>query len=260
MSVFMPELIYGATGVSRGVMAGVPADLGASRETVENMETIAASGTECFHPRRVLVRFKPSTTPTERQAVHDAVEGAIILTEYHVVDGLQLVEVPEDSLPAALAVYKNHPDVRYAERDYAVRVGAIPDDPDFDQLWGLHNTGQTVNGDPGTSGADIRTVGAWDIWTGDPDFRIAVIDTGVDYDHTDLQSNIWTNRERYPATTKMMTETATSMTSMATTFIMTIPTRWTASATARMWPARSARWATTPWGWWGSTGSARLWP
>jgi subtilisin family serine protease len=47
--------------------------------------------------------------------------------------------------------------------------------------------------DDGTPGADIRARPAWDIWQGGADFRIAVLDTGVDYNHCDLQENIWTN-------------------------------------------------------------------
>ena len=86
----------------------------------------------------------------------------------------------------------------YAEPDYIVFTTDVPTDPAFGELWGLHNTGQTVNGDPGTAGADIRAVQAWDFWTGDPDFRIAVIDTGVNYDHIDLQPNIWTNPDEIP--------------------------------------------------------------
>ena len=63
---------------------------------------------------------------------------------------------------------------------------------------GLHNTGQTVNGDPGTAGADIGALYAWDFWTGDPDFRIGVMDTGIDYTHPDLAANIWTNPGEIP--------------------------------------------------------------
>ena len=62
----------------------------------------------------------------------------------------------------------------------------------------MHNTGQTVNDDPGTPGADIQAVEAWDTWTGDAAFRIAVIDTGVTLDHPDLQDNIWVNPGEIP--------------------------------------------------------------
>jgi hypothetical protein len=41
--------------------------------------------------------------------------------------------------------------------------------------------------------ADIDTPLAWDLWQGDADFRIAILDSGVRYDHTDLTTNIWVN-------------------------------------------------------------------
>ncbi len=62
----------------------------------------------------------------------------------------------------------------------------IPDDPDFGRLWGLRNTGQTVNGVGGTADADIDATEAWDLTRGDPEVIVAVIDTGADLDHADL--------------------------------------------------------------------------
>lgn len=60
------------------------------------------------------------------------------------------------------------------------------------KLWGLKNTGQTG----GTAGADVSAVDAWKINTGDSSDNgplIAVIDTGIDYNHPDLKDNMWTN-------------------------------------------------------------------
>jgi len=65
----------------------------------------------------------------------------------------------------------------------------VPNDLD-PKLWGLHNTGQ--NG--GKAGADINAPEAWAIHTGRNDGPIvAVIDTGVDYNHSDLKANMWVN-------------------------------------------------------------------
>jgi subtilisin family serine protease len=68
-------------------------------------------------------------------------------------------------------------------------MSADPDDTYFGNLWGLHNTGQTG----GTPDADIDAPEAWELTTGSSDVVIAVIDTGVAYDHPDLTDNIWTN-------------------------------------------------------------------
>ncbi len=87
--------------------------------------------------------------------------------------------------------------VERAELNYMVSVQRVPNDTYFNQLWGLHNIGQSV-GAPGslTSGtvdADIDGPESWDRLVGSIGTRVAVIDTGIDYAHPDLASNMWTN-------------------------------------------------------------------
>ena len=69
--------------------------------------------------------------------------------------------------------------------------------PLFPQLWGLQNTGQSVNGTAGTRATDIKFVNAWSLArTSSPPVVVAVIDTGVDYTHPDLAPNMWTKPRR----------------------------------------------------------------
>ena len=102
-----------------------------------------------------------------------------------------------------LAKYNSDPNVEYAELNYIgnflsvqpeIISGNFPNDPYFDQQWGLHNTGQTG----GTSDADIDAPEAWDIETGSSDVIIAIVDSGVDYTHDDLADNIWINEDEIP--------------------------------------------------------------
>ena len=98
------------------------------------------------------------------------------------------------SVETALEYYRGNPDVVYAEPNYIRYLKATtPNDPFFSNLWGLHNTGQNVNGVSGTAGADMDGPEAWDVAQGSNTFVIAVIDTGVDYNHPDLSGNIWAN-------------------------------------------------------------------
>ena len=72
----------------------------------------------------------------------------------------------------------------------------VPNDLDS-KLWGLRNTGQTG----GKAGADVSAVDAWKVTTGDGSDNgplIAVIDTGIDYNHPDLKANMWTNPGEIP--------------------------------------------------------------
>ncbi len=79
--------------------------------------------------------------------------------------------------------------VAYVEPDFAITMSARPNDPSFSQLWGLSNSG----GSGGVIGADIRATAAWDVTTGSRNVVVAVIDTGIDYNHPDLAANMWRN-------------------------------------------------------------------
>ena len=113
----------------------------------------------------------------------------------HGLDRIYLAEFSsEKSLTRILEKLNKNPDIEFAEPNYVLSIDAVPNDPSFSQLWGIHNLGQTG----GAADADIDAPEAWDVQTGSSDVVIAVIDTGVDYNHPDLVSNIWTNLGEIP--------------------------------------------------------------
>lgn len=69
---------------------------------------------------------------------------------------------------------------------YQVSDIVIPNDPYFNQLWGMHQTIYNPN-------FDINAPQAWQLSTGVDTTVVAVIDTGVDYNHEDLKDNMWIN-------------------------------------------------------------------
>jgi len=86
------------------------------------------------------------------------------------------------SVENAIVEYQNQPEVEFAEPNYIYHIDSTtPNDTSYSKLWGLNNTGQTVNGTTGTSDADIDAPEAWDITTGSSSVIVAVIDSGVDY-------------------------------------------------------------------------------
>jgi len=97
--------------------------------------------------------------------------------------------VPKDSdILSIVKEYNKDPNVEYAEPNYIYHTFNIPNDPYFDEQWALNQSND----------CDIDAPEAWAIETGNSDLKIAVIDSGVDYNHEDLESNIWYNSDEIP--------------------------------------------------------------
>ena len=141
----------------------------------------------------ILVRFQPETgcaTTCAGLPAHSIPQGTEVGEAFPLVPGLRKVTLGQGvTVDAALAAYRTHPLVAYAEPDYYLHMTATPDDLRYPEMWGLNNTGQTG----GLFDVDIDAPEAWDITTGSGTTIVAVIDTGVDYNHPDLADNMWVN-------------------------------------------------------------------
>jgi subtilisin family serine protease len=73
--------------------------------------------------------------------------------------------------------------VRYVERDFYLRTTATPDDPMYPRQYALAAGGAAAVGAPS----------AWDMRTSCS--KLAVLDTGIQWDHPDLSGNVWHNPE-----------------------------------------------------------------
>ncbi len=94
-----------------------------------------------------------------------------------------VLEVSDDmGVDTAIRILSNMPGVYYAEPNYHVELLEEPNDPGFPSLWGMKN---------------IDVHGAWDVNNGRRDVVVAVLDTGIDYNHEDLSDNMWEDENGY---------------------------------------------------------------
>ncbi len=100
-----------------------------------------------------------------------------------------LYEIPDGLLQEVMTRLQSTAGFRYAEPNFVIRLDETPNDPQFSPLWGLNNIYDT----------DIDAPEAWNLTTGSTNVVVGVIDTGVDYEHEDLRSNMWTNPAECPA-------------------------------------------------------------
>ncbi len=170
-----------------------------------------------YAPDRLIVRYKTDQLRTESammsvQSVTNSKAGTSVVSDFQSegIPGMQIVQVTSNSLEGALKSYEDNPDVLYVEPDYKISLSPVektgktqeisefgitsasyPNDPGYQYLWGLDNTGQAPF--YGKSDADIDAPEAWSSTTGSSSVIVAVVDTGVDYTHPDLAANIWQN-------------------------------------------------------------------
>jgi subtilisin family serine protease len=124
--------------------------------------------------REILVRFEPGAAP--KRAL-ESVGAAFV--ERMPLGGLVRARLdPGVSLAAADRALERHSDVVAAGPNRTYELYATPNDTLYPELWGLDAIGAPL---------------AWDVTQGSNAVVVAVVDTGADVTHPDLDANIWTN-------------------------------------------------------------------
>lgn len=139
---------------------------------------------EGFVPGEVLVKFEPGTPASAIAEAHRQNRGEVIETIPRI--GVQVVSVSPGQELARAAAYERNPNVLYAEVNGLYQAVAATSDSRVNEQWGYNNTGQTG----GTDDADIDAFEAWDANKGNATVAIAVLDTGIQASHEDLQGKV----------------------------------------------------------------------
>ncbi len=129
--------------------------------------------------------------------------------ENHPLSGIFLVESADKSSPSEMrADYEKLDEVLWVEPDYLVAFHSVPDDEYFPHLWNLYNHGQGhYDIERGNLDGDDKLIIRYGLDDADIDFDnvpsmspdathqtvAAIIDTGLDLFHPDLEGRIWIN-------------------------------------------------------------------
>ncbi len=155
--------------------------------------TVVGTGPE----KTYLVTFEKSVVPTVADAT-DAKQQAVI---ERAADKLEVRSDVSEAEPVAARValvtstltarqLDSLPGVALVEEDHTLELFAA--DPSENVQWFLDNAGGSLYGYPLTADADIDANAAWATSTGNG-VVVAIVDSGVQLNHPDLASRIWTN-------------------------------------------------------------------
>ncbi|MCB0131543.1 MAG: S8 family serine peptidase, partial [Caldilineaceae bacterium] len=133
---------------------------------------------------------EPLLPPANSRRAVDSMTPARLTVQWGLERIFLLTLAPDADTAATLDALRALPQVDYVVLDGLATAAQlsteVPDDPEFERQWGLHNTGQTG----GLAGADIAALPAWRVTTGGPETVIAIVDSGIDPDHPDLRANL----------------------------------------------------------------------
>lgn len=123
-------------------------------------------------PNEIIVKFKSGVSSAKTKAIHADSNAQVVEKE----NGFQVVKVKSGDVKDAIKEYKNDKNVEYAEPNYTYKATFTPNDPYF-------ASNQYA---PQKVGAQS----AWDVTQGSSSVKIAIVDTGVDYNHPDLAGKV----------------------------------------------------------------------
>lgn len=156
----------------------------------------------------------PSYETEELMTVEDTAavpeEASSLLRSAAADTGKSLVLVKSDQdTESLIADLQNNPNVAFAEPNYYVEPydAGEPTDKGYPYQWALDNkmnSGATSQTPAVNPAVDINAVEAWKKYSASSDKPVvAVLDSGVDYEHPDLKNIMWDDGLKYDTLTKM---------------------------------------------------------
>lgn len=162
---------------------------------------MAASGKERYAKGEVIIRFKgkgidlKTSEGAQKAADFSKSKGLKEVRRFDRMNAALFKTAENESVETAVDRLKTDANVEYVQpnfRYYPLAANLGTNDTYANNLWGLNNVGQTVNGIPGSNDKDVNAPEAWALGEGsNDDVVVAVIDTGVAYNHPDLAANMW---------------------------------------------------------------------
>lgn len=177
----------------------------AAASEIRSLPASDSSGKPQYVEGELLVTYAKSASIFDKVKIRE--KHALTKVEDLPLENTELVRIPKGlTVAQAKAKVAFDPLVKNAQPNYLYYPTTVVnplDDPNYGLLWGLNNTGQSIDGITGIADVDIDAPEAWEYLSTKSldEVIVAVIDTGVDFSHPDLQGKMWVNPGELNGTT-----------------------------------------------------------
>lgn len=225
----MKKIISGFLSVSliTSALGTLPATFEAKAITVSSDSAASVTDLNKYENNDIIITYKKDSNATKKKTLNicglssTAISNAEVakLTDNSVVLKLD----SNDDLETAIETLSQDNRVEYIQPNYIYKLydtdvnsiySSFSENTDFTKQWGLYNDGTTTYSESSstsfwgrptqttiqaTKGIDIDLMNVWSICAAPKrETVVAIVDTGVMYDHEDLIEHIWTNTEEIP--------------------------------------------------------------
>lgn len=121
----------------------------------------------------IIVQFKKGVSSSKINSFYTHSENQVISSSKQL--GFQVVRITGKSTEEAVNEYRKNPNVSYVEPNYILHASFVPNDPSYKNQYSLKK---------------VDAEEAWNVTKGSADVLIAIVDTGVDYTHPDLEGKV----------------------------------------------------------------------
>ena len=156
-------------------------------EVLESRLVPATFVTDLFDPSSLLIKLAPAYAAKAEQL--QLLDGVKLERPVGAISGLWQAKITDSNLSVdqVIEALELDPRVSYVSVNGFREAQTTPNDPQFSAQWDLNPIPVSIH----------ATV-AWDAFTGNGSTLVAVFDSGVDINHPDLKSRIWTNTAEIP--------------------------------------------------------------
>lgn len=225
----MKKVISGFLSVTliASTLGTFPVTFESKAVTVSNNSAASVTDLNKYENNDIIVTYKKDSNATKKKTLNicglssTAASNAEVskLTDNSVILKLD----SNDDLETAIEALSQDNRVEYIQPNYIYRLydtdvnsiyNSFSQNTDFAKQWGLYNDGTTTYSESSTTsfwgrptqttiqaikGIDIDLMNAWSICAAPKrETVVAIVDTGVMYDHEDLAEHIWTNSDEVP--------------------------------------------------------------